>query len=359
MYFSNPLSLVLAFITAIVIVMTSIPTIVNVAQIKNLTDEPGRRKAHKKIVPTLGGIAIYAGIIISGLLFIRFSVVPEFQYVIIASVILFFIGIKDDILVIAPTKKLLGQIIASLIIIIMADFRFTSLHGFLGVQVMPYWLSLMLTLFVFIVIINGVNLIDGIDGLASGVGVIASVAFGTWFFLSGEYEYAIVAIAVFGSLISFFYFNVFGRNNKIFMGDTGSLMIGLFMAVFAVKFCEVNIDVNTPFYIHAAPSVAFGILIVPLFDTMRVFIIRLLKGHSPFRADRNHVHHKLLFIGLTHLKSTLLILGANLAIIITVFLLNDWGVIDLLLLIVIMALVFSVLPETIFFLRQRRMKNIR
>jgi UDP-GlcNAc:undecaprenyl-phosphate/decaprenyl-phosphate GlcNAc-1-phosphate transferase len=354
MFIPVKIEIVLSFIVAFFVVFSSVPTIVNVANAKRLLDEPGKRKAHKLHVPTLGGVAIFMAILLPMGLFTSFSDYIEFQFIVIASLILFFVGIKDDILVTAPLKKLSGQVISVLIIVVLGDLRFTSLHGFFGINSISYLVSIVLTLFVFIVIINGINLIDGIDGLASGVGIVASLVFGSWFLLSQEYAYAIISFSVIGALLAFFYFNVFGKKNKIFMGDTGSLILGLFMAVLSVKFNEMNIDESREYFVHASPTVAFGILIVPLFDTLRVFVLRLSKGQSPFRADRNHVHHKLLSMGYSHLKSTMFILFSNLVIIALVLILNTWGIIDLMLLILIAAIVISVLPEIMYFIKQKR-----
>ena len=351
----NSLGVLLSLAFSFIVVFTSIPTIVEVARAKKLFDEPGKRKLHILNTPTLGGVAIFSAILLSLALFTSFSKHHEFQYVAAASVLLFFVGIKDDILIIAPLKKLGGQILAILIVIFLGDIRFSSLHGFLGINNIPYVASVLLTLFVFIVIINGFNLIDGIDGLAAGCGILSSLVLCLYFSFIGEFGYAILAASLVGSLISFFFFNVFGKSNKIFMGDTGSLIIGFFTAVMAVKFNEINTIMDgNPLFIHAAPAVSFGILIVPLFDTMRVFILRMIKGISPFRADKNHVHHKLLAMGYSHLKATLIILAANLIVIIGVFLLNYWGIIDLMLLLLSTAIFLSILPEIVFFIKQKR-----
>ena len=162
------LKLILSFITAFAIVISAIPTIVLVAKAKKLYDQPDIRKAHKNNIPALGGVGIFSALLITIGLYTDFSVHQEFQYLLIASIILFFFGLKDDLLIIAPIKKLWGQLLASLIIILLGNFRFTSLHGFNGITHIDYIYSILLTLFVFIVIINGFNLIDGIDGLASG-----------------------------------------------------------------------------------------------------------------------------------------------------------------------------------------------
>jgi len=355
MFLHSYLTAIFSFLSAFIIVWIFIPSIVILSKAKKLFDEPDTRKSHNKNIPTLGGIAIFAALLISVGIFSDFSLNREFQYLTISSIILFFVGIKDDILIIAPQKKLLGQLLASLIIIVIGNLRFTSLHGFLGLYHLSYFPSALLTLFVFVVIINGFNLIDGIDGLAAGVGILASFVFGIWFLLNGEIEYVIISSALIGSLIAFFWFNVFSKNHKIFMGDTGSLLIGLFMALLAVRFNEMNIDKNNIWHIHAAPAVSFGILIIPLFDTLRVFLIRIIRGQSPFVADTNHVHHRLLAMGLTHLKATLVILGINTIIIFCAFYLNHLGIIRLMIIILILATLFSWLPELIFNIKEKRM----
>lgn len=351
--FNSNILILFSFITAFIIVFTSIPTIVNVANIIKLFDEPGLRKAHDTKVPTLGGIAIFAALLITIGVFADFSKQHEFQYLYMSSIILFFVGLKDDILIIAPLKKLWGQLLATLVLIILGDVRFTSLHGFLGINHIPYLASTLLTFFVFIVIINGFNLIDGIDGLAAGTGILASLIFGTWFYLAGDYEYTVVSATLAGSLIAFFWFNAYSKRHKIFMGDTGSLMVGLFMAILAVRFNELNIKQSNNWFIHAAPAVSFAILIVPLFDTIRVFLIRLFQGKSPFKADTNHVHHRLLAMGMSHIRATTYILGVNVIIVIVSLSFNHMGIIRLMILNLILATLFSLLPEIIYFVKEK------
>lgn len=355
MAFPGYILVILSFVVAFVIVFSSIPTIVFVSKAKKLCDEPNSRKLHEKSVPNLGGVAIFAAVLIVSGLFLDLSKHKEFQYLLVGAIILFFAGMKDDILILDPFKKLYSQIIAALIIIILGDLRYTNLHGFLGISHIPYVASILLSLFVFIVIINGFNLIDGIDGLASGVGIISTLVFGSWFLLVGEFQYAIISFALIGAAVAFFWFNVFSKKNKIFMGDTGSLLLGLFLAVLAVKFNEMNIVPTSKWFIHSSPAVSFGILIIPLFDTIRVFIIRLFKGKSPFKADTNHVHHKLLAMGLSHLKSTLYILGINVVLIINVLLLNRKGVVDLMIMNFALATLFSILPEYIFKRKEKKL----
>lgn len=345
-YFSVLFSLIVAF----VIVYISIPSIVTVAYTKKLFDEPGLRKSHQVRIPNLGGVAIFAGIIISTGLFANFKVSGELMPVLIAIVVIFFIGIKDDILIIAPAKKLYGELIAAIIVIGIGNIRFTSLHGFLGINEINYIPSLILTGFVVVVLTNAFNLIDGIDGLASTIGMVVSLTFGSWFMLTGFYNYAILSAALLGCLIAFFGFNVFGRKNKIFMGDTGSLILGLIMSILVIKFNEANITYQGIYSIKSAPAVSFGILIVPLFDTMRVFLLRILRGQSPFHPDKNHLHHRVLKLGFSHIESTALITIVNIFFIIMVLTCQSAGLIFLMFLNLTMATFFTILTE--FFIRK-------
>jgi UDP-N-acetylmuramyl pentapeptide phosphotransferase/UDP-N-acetylglucosamine-1-phosphate transferase len=269
------------------------------------------------------------------------SYVPSLQYILVASIIIFFIGLKDDILGIAPMKKLTGQIIAGLILIIPGNLKITSLHGFLGLSHITFAPSLLLTLFIIIVIINSFNLIDGIDGLAASVGMLTTSFFGIWFYVSGNEVYSLLSAATFGALLGFFRYNIFSKRNKIFMGDTGSLILGLMMVVQVILFNEKNIGYTSAFCIKSAPAVSFAVLIIPLFDTLRVFIIRMLRGRSPFAADNNHLHHCLLKIGFTHGQSTLIIVFTNICFIIFALLLQNIGIFWLMFIILSVASILS------------------
>lgn len=356
MNISNDLTILFSLAVSFLIVLISIPSIVTVAQLKRLYDEPGRRKSHHQAIPNLGGIAIFAGVISAVGLFANFADAMEFRFLIVSMVVIFFIGIKDDILVIAPDKKLMGEIVAILILVLFGNIRFTSLHGFLGIHEIPYVVSVILTCFVFIVIINGFNLIDGIDGLASGIAITLSLFFGIWFYLVGNLDYAIFSAAIAGAFIGFFRFNVYGNKNKIFMGDTGSLLLGLFMSLIVVKFNETNLTYHGEYSIKAAPAVSFGILIVPLFDTLRVFLIRIMRKQSPFRPDKNHMHHLLLKIGYSHLESTMRIVIVNLIFIALVLSLQSLGILKLMIINLVVASVFSYIPE--FFRRKNKIRHL-
>lgn len=299
--------LMMALAMSFVISYVSIPSIVSVAKAKNLNAEPNNRTSHLQSTPVLGGMAIFAGFVVSILILDDVRLFPEIKFVIASLVILFFIGAKDDILDISPKNKLIGQLIASGIIIFLGDLRITDLHGLMGIHAIPYLLSVAITFFLIVLFINCFNLIDGIDGLATTLSIIGSLGFGIWFYLTNEFEYAIIAAALIGALVAFFQFNVYGKKNKIFMGDTGSMTLGFLMVLMVIRFNEMNIQPVFPYAFRAAPAVSFGFLIVPLLDTLRVFAVRVYRGHSPFRPDRTHIHHFLIRLGNTHIQSTLIL----------------------------------------------------
>lgn len=349
MSWSAGMLIVLSLLLSFVVVYFSIPSIVTVSHLKGLFDHPGHRKCHSHDIPNLGGISIYAGIVMATALFVNSSNSNEFLLLIAGMTVLFFIGLKDDILVIDPKKKLWGEFIAILIVVLLGDVHFSNLHGFLGIYAINDYAGIALSVFAMIVIVNAFNLIDGIDGLASGVGIIISISFGIWFYMVGYMDYAILSAALAGSLIAFFRFNVFGGSNKIFMGDTGSLIVGFVIALLVIRFNEVNAVYHGPYSFDSAPAVSFGVLIIPLFDTMRVFVIRVLKGHSPFKADKNHLHHRLLLLGFTHVQTTAIIVFTNLLFILTVFALKSLGIIQLMIINISVAIILMVIAE--FFIR--------
>ena len=324
------------------VVFFSVPSIVKVAEKKNLFDEPDHRTSHQHAIPTLGGLALFAGFIFTIALLPDLKLMPEENTIIAASIIVFFIGLKDDILVTAPLTKLAGQIVAAFILIFSGNIRITSLHGFYGITEIPYLASVSLTIFLIIVVINAFNLIDGIDGLSSGIGILTASVFGIWFYLFDEIQWSILSFSLVGGLVSFFFFNVFGTKNKIFMGDTGSLLLGLILSVLVIQFNEFNKITNHEFSVHAAPAVSFGILIIPLFDTLRVMFIRIITKKSPFHPDRNHIHHRLLDLGFSHFKASLIIIFVNIIFIIFVFLTNSkFEIFRLMLILLIAAMIIS------------------
>jgi UDP-N-acetylmuramyl pentapeptide phosphotransferase/UDP-N-acetylglucosamine-1-phosphate transferase len=316
--------LLVAFVTSFIIVLLSTPALIKVADLKRLYDEPGEpRKQHKVNIPAIGGIIIFAATLFSfSLWFPDNAGVEGLKYVVCTFLILFFIGIKDDIVGTAPVKKLMGHILVGLILVLMANIRLTSLHGIFGVREIPEWASVFLSLFTYIVVVNAFNLIDGVDGLASGIGLIASLAFGFWFFLVGDFVSACLAFSLAGSLLAFLVFNF--PPAKIFMGDSGALVIGLIMSILAIRLIEFPKE-ELPEIIKgiSKPVYALAVLAFPLFDTLRIFIRRTIKGESPFAPDNKHLHHRMLKIGLSHTQTTLLFYVSNVFVILLAIYLKD------------------------------------
>ncbi len=291
-------------IVAALMSINAIPVIIKISRLKNLMAEPGERSSHIRRTPTLGGVAIFASILISYFLWENPDEGHFVHLSISAIVILFFLGVKDDILILSPKKKMIIQIVASALVIIMGDLRLENLFGIFGIDHIPYIISVPLTIFVFIALINAINLIDGIDGLAGGIGMIAGGTFGVWFYLNGHYALASLASSMAGALLGFLRFN-YSKTSKIFMGDTGSLLVGFLLTMFAIKFVQLNIVYRfDPNAIFSAPILAIVVLIVPIFDTVRVFMVRLMEKKSPFVGDRNHLHHILIDSGLTHFQAS-------------------------------------------------------
>ena len=309
--------LVLVFLTAFAVVLYCTPALIKVAVLKRLIDVPTEeRKVHKRAVPTIGGIIIYAATLFSFSLWYNiddlheydqiYESVKEFKILVATSLVLFFVGVKDDIIGTSPVKKLFANILVGLILVLMGDIRITGLHGVFGVNEIPHWGSVFLSLFTYIVVVNAMNLIDGVDGLAAGIGFIAASVFGVWFIFANEYTLASLSFSLSGALLGFLIFNF--SPAKIFMGDSGSLIIGMFICVLSIKLIEYPLTRLDSFWVRISnPIVVIAALAYPLTDTLRIFIIRAAKGQSPFAADRNHLHHRLLDCGYSHIKTVIII----------------------------------------------------
>lgn len=315
------LYLLLATILAFFTTHSTIPAVIRVAREKHLLEEPNSRSSHVQKTPCLGGIAIFASLAIVFLLVAHLypATAGKSHLILPSLIILFFIGLKDDILVIDPYKKLIAQLIAAGLLIACANVRIGSLFGLFGVYELPYLVSFALTIFIFVVVINSYNLIDGIDGLAGSLGVISALAFGIYFYTIGVAWATVLCATLIGSLLSFLSFN-FSARNKVFMGDSGSLIVGFVLAILAITFIQVN-ETSNLYPVSNAPTVAVILLAIPLFDALRVFSQRLIAGRAPFQADRNHVHHFLVDSGLSHGRATLALSGLSVLLIVAGFML--------------------------------------
>lgn len=290
---------------AYIVTFFLMPFIIRVAKINKLYDIPDERKTHKHPVSSLGGIGIVAGLSLSLLLVTDFrSGDASFQYYIACFFIIFTLGVIDDLFVLHPLKKIAGQLLVALILTTKSHLLLTNLQGLGGVYEISSATSYAVTFFTILLVINSFNLIDGVDGLAASLGLLSSLVFGLFFYSYGNMPYAILGFAMAGSLLAFLVFNF--PPARIFMGDSGSMLIGVVNAILLLKFIETgNGNISSGLTIHSPIALGFGILLVPLMDVLRVFIIRLTNGKSPFSADRNHLHHLLLNKGFTHLQVTI------------------------------------------------------
>lgn len=328
--------IILAFITSFSLTYLAIPSIINLAIKKNLMDEPGERRSHKVSTPSLGGIAIFAGTLFSIILWTPFEYFGDLQYILCAFIIIFLIGAKDDIDPISPSKKFMGELFAAGILVFRSNVKLTSLYGFFGIYELSEIPSIILSIFTIIVIINAFNLIDGINGLSGSVGLLITTVLGTWFYMVGSVEIAIVAFALGGALVAFLKYNI--TPAEIFMGDTGALLLGLVCSILTIQFIEHHNQLKDSAYtFNSAPSVAIAILILPLFDTLRVFILRVMEGKSPFNPDRKHIHHILIDLGLTHMQATGVLFLTNILFILLAIMLQNIGNLMLLITILILA----------------------
>ena len=323
MIFSD-LNIFLSLVTSFLITYLAIPKIIFFAEKLRLLDEAGVRASHKGSVPIFGGIAIFSGIIFS-LLF--WAEIENIQFILVSILIVFVVGVIDDLLVLTPFKKIVGQVIATLILIFASDdpIIIDSMHGVLGIsKALSPWVSIPFTIFVVIVITNGYNLIDGVDGLAGGIGVISSFSFGVIALLMGQGDMAILAFTLMGSLLAFLKYNLYPA--KIFMGDTGSLVVGLILSILAINIIRYGLVTETIKLPNKGPLLAIVILAIPLFDSLRVFVARIIKGRHPLSAGRGHIHHALLNLGFGHKKTSFILYFFALSIVLFSYFILEFNV---------------------------------
>lgn len=298
-----------------------IPKIINVVNHKELMDHPNARSAHKQLTPTFGGISFYI-VLVLVLLFLGKHVDSQNLglNIIGAITILLFTGLKDDLVVISNISKLIGQISAVCVFLFLTDYTSINFFGAFGLNEINGFLGFGFLLVLMLSIINSFNLIDGIDGLAASVGVITLSFFGIMFYQLEQIFFCLICFGLVGALIAFLRFN-FSKTKKIFMGDTGSLIIGFVVSVMAVHF--LNLSATDLEQVHVVPQNAIFVLIAfivfPIFDMMRVFILRILNKKNPLLADKNHTHHILLSLGNSHTKSSFLIVLSSIVLSIALF----------------------------------------
>ncbi len=320
---------ILPFLLALAASLMAVPAIIKVAYHKRLVDDPRmeERKIHRFCVPNLGGVAVFSVFALISSLFTDGNSLPHGNFIFAAGIIIFSIGLKDDLVALDPYKKFLAQFITAFIAVYFADFRLTNFQGVFDIYEISPVLSYLFTTISIVFIINSFNLIDGINGLLGGVSVLVCLVYGGVFYLMNESGLSVLAFTMAGSVLGFLRYNA-GRA-RIFMGDAGAYSIGFVIALLSIRFIELN-PVALPFsgtapFIKSAPAIAIAILVIPTYDTLRVFIKRISSGKSPFFPDRNHLHHRLLAIGFSHSKASLTLVGVNVLIIALAVSLQDIG----------------------------------
>lgn len=298
--------IIIGCVIAFLVTFYAIPVIITVANRKKLFDIPDERKIHTTPIASLGGIGIFVGFMLGILLALNTTAsVNGLQYYVAAFMVIFFFGIKDDILILSPIKKVIGQFIVACILMFKAGIVIQSMHGFLGIHTLNYTGGIFLTIFTIVVIMNAYNLIDGVNGLAGTVSVITTSTFGLFFLIQGDIFFSLLGFTFAAAMLAFLTYNY--SPAKIFMGDTGAMMSGIINAILVIHFINTANNAKGIFTVTASAAMGFGILLMPLLDTLRVFAIRMSHGRSPFSPDRNHLHHLLLDRGFSHLQVTLTI----------------------------------------------------
>ena len=298
---------------AFFVTVFSIPYVIHLAHLKQLLDAPNQRTIHESSTPRLGGLSIFAGFASA---FTIYST-PDFvlMKVFAGTIILFFIGLKDDILPVSAFKKFFIQVLATGIVMFLGDIRISSFHGIFGIYQLPDGISYMFTFIIIIGLTNAFNLIDGIDGLAGCITVLVNLVLAYIFiFLMPDsyFSKGIAALSLAGAVAGFLRYNI--HKAKIFMGDTGSLVCGFVTTCLVIIMVEAKDDYGS-YFLPNSPVLGMSLLVIPIVDTLRVFIIRVLQGRSPFDPDKNHLHHTLLHIGLSQLTTLFVLIAVNITII--------------------------------------------
>ncbi|RPA66630.1 undecaprenyl/decaprenyl-phosphate alpha-N-acetylglucosaminyl 1-phosphate transferase [Cyclobacteriaceae bacterium YHN15] len=294
--------ILLTVLTAFLIGFLSMPVLIGAFKKMQVVDKPGGRKIHKNDTPSMGGIVIVMTVLLTLFIWLDLKHLVEIRYVVAALALMFFVGLRDDLVELSPIQKLSGQFVATFMVVFMSDIRISSFYGFMGVYELPLVVSYIITFITIIGLTNSFNLIDGLDGLA---GTISLLTFGflSWWFLSVEMtSFGVLSLVLMGSVLAFLVFN--WHPAKIFMGDTGSLSLGFILAVLTILFIDSNGTMSSvsPWKFNAPIASGVALMIVPIYDTTRIFARRIRRGKSPFAPDKNHVHHFLMRMGLSHDK---------------------------------------------------------
>ena len=303
---------ILPFVVAAMAVFVVHPSLVKIAHMKSIVDNPDARKLNKVPVPVLGGVAGFFGIMFSLSIAGYYIEGMNIQFeLIIAMMIMLYTGVGDDILQLSPRLRFALQIFVVCLMMFLCGIYIDDFHGLWGVGELPWYVAVALTIFSCVGIINSINLIDGVDGLCSGYGVFASMMFAVCFMLMGDVSYAVLAFAVAGAIFPFMLHNMFGEKYKMFLGDGGSLVLGFICSLYVMRIIQSGDDVVS----GSTISFTLAVLSIPVFDTVRVMVARIINHRSPFSPDKTHLHHMFISLGYSHVITAINIIMLNGAIV--------------------------------------------
>jgi UDP-GlcNAc:undecaprenyl-phosphate GlcNAc-1-phosphate transferase len=316
---------VFSFLASFFVGLCLFPVLIKVFQKYDISDSPGKRRIHRVTTPSMGGI----GFIIAA--FVALSIwawqfpVPDIRYLLGGIAVMAFVGLRDDIVELRASRKLVGQLLSVLLVVVIGDIRIRDFHGFLGIHEVPDLLSYCFSSFVLLALTNAFNLIDGLDGLAATIGSMTLAVLGAWFYIQGIDSLAILSLTLLGGVLAFMCYN--WHPAQIFMGDTGSLTLGFSIGSLIIAFMEHNASLPGGTFLKLEPSFTAGIvlMIYPLYDMARVFARRISQGRHPMAADKSHIHHFLMRMGLQHNQVALMLGLLQLLLIALVFALGDFS----------------------------------
>jgi len=344
----------IAFYTAISFLISFLifPVLIKILTQWKLYDSPGKHKIHSNYKPSMGGIAVLIGAIFALMMSLKVYEWTNQKYFFLSLALMAMIGLRDDILALTPKQKLLSQFLPIFLLVILNGTTLNSTYGLLNFSEIPIIIIWIISAFTIVILTNAYNLIDGLDGLAGIIGVITLTAFGLWFFGIGNSTIALICFTFAGGLLAFLFFN--WEPSKIFMGDTGALMIGFLLSYLSITFINTNyqLPANHEYKMKSSVMSAVCVIIIPVFDTLRVIILRLRQGVSPFHADRNHLHHQFLKLGFNHAQSVIFIAIINIVMIVLAWFLRKQN--DILILGIIIALCLFIN----FVLKQAQKKSL-
>lgn len=318
--------LVIPFVVAFVVVLLIFPKVLAVALAKNIVDNPDARKLQKQPVPVLGGVAVFFGLTFGFIIAMCFADCADLFPVYAAIAVMLYVGTVDDITDLSPSFRFLVEVLMVSFMVIVSRCMINDFHGLFGVEVIPMWVAVPLTVFAAVGIINAINLIDGVDGLSSGYCVMACTMFCGMFYAVGHESMAVMAAVAAGAMIPFFFHNVFGKKSKMFIGDGGTLVMGTMMATFVLQ----TLDSQSPCAAECGPNVGLipftlAVLSIPVFDTLRVMLSRIMRGTSPFHPDKTHLHHIFIDLGCSHPATFVAILTLNTTVVLCWWVLVSLG----------------------------------